>query len=89
MDDAMRRRLLDEQFNVWLREKMQAVDAVFDHANSADSAPVPEKDEHTAEATETPPTQGNDASLPGNTQNLQDPWDESATSSAATEPSPT
>ncbi|NEQ99336.1 MAG: peptidylprolyl isomerase [Cyanothece sp. SIO2G6] len=33
MDDAMRQRLLEEQFKGWLQEKMQAVDAIFAHAN--------------------------------------------------------
>ncbi|MGK7891123.1 MAG: peptidylprolyl isomerase [Leptolyngbyaceae cyanobacterium] len=34
MDDAMRQRLLDEQFKLWLQEKMQTVEAVFAHANT-------------------------------------------------------
>ena len=97
MDDAMRRRLLDEQFNVWLREKMQAVDAVFAHANAEESSALPEaeistlpeKDEHAAEVTQTAPVQGNDASPSNDPKNLQDPWDESAASSTATEPTPT
>ncbi|WP_353771979.1 peptidylprolyl isomerase [Okeania sp. SIO2G5] len=98
MDDAMRRRLLDEQFNVWLREKMQAIDAVFAHANSEGSSALPEaeiptppeKDDHAAEATtETAPTQGNVASPSSESNNLQDPWSESAASSTATGSSPT
>ncbi|MGK7889820.1 MAG: peptidylprolyl isomerase [Leptolyngbyaceae cyanobacterium] len=33
MDDAMRQRLIEEQFKTWLQERMQSVDAVFAHAH--------------------------------------------------------
>ncbi|MEM9215949.1 MAG: peptidylprolyl isomerase [Cyanobacteria bacterium P01_F01_bin.150] len=99
MDDAMRRRLLDEQFNTWLREKMQAVDAVFAHShqNKALSESATASQSLAANAvTQSPPTgieqdaQKSDASLPDSTpKTLQDPWDESTASSSATEPSPT
>ncbi|MEB3232106.1 MAG: peptidylprolyl isomerase [Leptolyngbyaceae bacterium] len=44
MDDAMRQRLLEEQFKMWLQEKMQAVDAVFAHANPRLESPETEAD---------------------------------------------
>lgn len=100
MDDAMRRRLLDEQFNVWLREKMQSVDAVFAHSHPSDSSslsdPLSADEAHAPEATSLSPAKGtapkaegeDDASSANNTKGLQDPWDESATSSTK-EPSPT
>ena len=45
MDDAMRQRLLDEQFKRWLQEKMQTVEAIFAHANQS----TPPSDYETAE----------------------------------------
>lgn len=99
MDDTMRRRLLDEQFNTWLRQKMQEADAVFTHAHPPEGLPASPQDNSVVGATvaHQPSNQStsmvqegsNDSAPASRNTTVQDPWDQSNAASPTPNPRPT